>query len=581
MKEIEDYLAFAKTNPGLFAKSTKKCLARVENICNIARKPDGKIFYDEKSARRVLRFLEKLWHDGEKHLTLLAWQKFLIATIYGFKWRDSGRIVFNDVFLFIAKKNGKTALASGLALYYLLTNKAAQVILVATDYNQAKLAYDDIVRYIRGTPALAEELEAGKLFIRELPTPRVADADKERMSAIEIIPETREAAAQGRKPVFALFDEISSYRSIEIIQKISTGMIDPNALKISLTTAETNLDNPGYWEYQRATNVINGKQCADNYLPMIYELDPGDNREDETKYIKANPSLDVIKPLWRLIEDRNRAKQNPIEEAGFYAYQLNIWSNAPTADISVEQWEPAITQYEKYKQYLTEEKLKTYTAFGAIDLSKVDDYSAYTIYFWVEPIKRFYARHRFYIPEGQLEKRFQRESEMLRLWIRDGYVTPTIDGGQNLTINYDVILADLLQDWDTFQLLQGIAYDATYASNFLRQISQSKASRPVVMMPFSQTWSKIAPANKDWLDLVYKGQIIDPNPVMRWMVGNVKRKEDRNGNISFIKADYAQSNLRIDGVDTSVMALAMLLGRIGKQDKAPEEQIRTIESIEY
>ena len=42
MKEIEDYLAFAKTNPGLFAKSTKKCLARVENICNIARKPDRK-----------------------------------------------------------------------------------------------------------------------------------------------------------------------------------------------------------------------------------------------------------------------------------------------------------------------------------------------------------------------------------------------------------------------------------------------------------------------------------------------------------------------------------------------------------
>lgn len=579
MKEIEEYLDYAKANPEHFAKSTKKCLARIEKICNIARKPDGEILYDEKSVRRVLRFLEKLRHDGEEYLKLLAWQKFLIAAIYGFKWRNSRRIVFNDVFLYIAKKNGKTALASGLALFYLLTNKAAQVILVATDYNQAKIAYDDIVRYIKGTPALAEELTAGNLFIRELPTPKVAD--KELMSAIEILPETREAAAQGRKPSFALFDEIASYRTSEIIQKVSTGIIDPNAIRISLTTAEINLDNPGYWEYQRALNVLNGKQEADNYLPLIFELDPADKRTDESKYIKANPSLDVIKPLWKLVEDRDRAKQNPIEEAGFYAYHLNIWSNAPSADISVEQWEPAITQYEKYKQYLTEEKQKTYTAFGAIDLSKVDDYSAYTIYFWVEPIKKFYARHRFYLPEGQLERRFQRESEMLRIWIRDGYVTPTIDGGQNLTINYDVLLADLLQDWDTFQLLQGIAYDATYASNFLRQISQSKASRPVVMMPFSQTWSKIAPANKDWLDLVYKGQIIDPNPVMRWMVGNVKRKEDRNGNISFIKADYAQSNLRIDGVDTSVMALAMLLGRIGKQDKAPEEQIRTIESIEY
>lgn len=579
MKEIDEYLAYAQANPGHFARSTKKCLARVEKLCNIARQENGNIIYNERAVYKVLKVLSLIKHDGEEYLQLLPWQKFLIASIYGFRWRDTGRIVFNDVFLYIAKKNGKTALASGLALYYLLTMRSAQIILTATDYNQAKIAYDDIVRYIKGTPDLANNLANGKLFIRELPTPKVAN--KTKLSAIEILPETREDAAQGRKPSFALFDEIASYRTSSIIQKVSTGIIDPNAIRISLTTAETNLNNPGYWEYQRAQNVIAGKQEAVNYLPLIYELDPEDRRDDEKTYIKANPSLDVIKPLWRLVEDRDRAKQNPIEEAGFYAYHLNIWSNAPTADISVEQWEPAITQYEKYKQYLTEEKLKTYTAFGAIDLSKVDDYSAYTIYFWVEPIKRFYARHRFYIPEGQLEKRFQRESEMLRLWIRDGYVTPTIDGGQNLTINYDVILADLLQDWETFQRLQGYAYDATYASNFLRQVAQAKTYRPVVMVPFSQTWSKIAPANKDWLDLVYKGHIIDPNPVMRWMVGNVKRKEDRNGNISFVKADYAQSNLRIDGVDTSVMALAMLLGRIGKQDKAPEEQIRTIETIDY
>lgn len=579
MTEIEDYLEYAKANPGHFARSTKKCLARVENICNIARKENGEIVYNEKAAGKVIRFLGKLRHDGEEYLKLLAWQKFLIASIYGFRWRDTGRIVFNDVFLYIAKKNGKTALASGLALYYLLTTKAAQVILTATDYNQAKIAYDDIVRYIKGTPALAEELEAGKLFVRELPTPKVAD--KESMSAIEILPETREDAAQGRKPSFALFDEIASYRTSSIIQKVSTGIIDPNAIRISLTTAETNLNNPGYWEYQRAQNVLAGKQEAVNYLPLIYELDPEDKRDDEKKYIKANPSLDVIKPLWRLVEDRDRAKQNPIEEAGFFAYHLNIWSNAPTADIPIEVWQPVIDQYQKYKQYLTPEKLKTYTSFGAIDLSRIDDYTAYTIYFWIEPIKKFYARHKFYIPAGQLENRFARESEMLRIWIRDGYVTPTVDGAKDLTINHDVIFADLLKDWESLQHLQGIAYDAVYAANLLRQIEQAKTSRPVVMIPFSQTWTKIAPANREWLDAVYKGKVIDPNPVMAWMVGNVKRREDRNGNISFVKADYAQSNLRIDGVDTSVMALALLLDRIGRQDKTPIEQIKSLESIDY
>ncbi len=579
MKEVNEYLEYAQANPGSFARSTKRCLARVARVRDEALREDGHIVYDPRAVTKVLRFLEHLRHDGEEELRLMPWQKFLIACIYGFRWRNGNRLVFNDVFLYVAKKNGKTALASGLALLSLLTHRAAQIILVATDYSQAKIAYGDIVRYTRGTPALSNELAEGSLFVRELPTPTIED--RRRMSRIEILPETREQAAQGRKPIFALFDEIASYTTSDIIQKVSTGMIDPNAIRISLTTAETNLDNPGYWEYLRAQNILKGKMDAQNYLPLIYELDPEDKRTDETRYVKANPSLDVIKPLWRLVEDRDRAKQNPIEESGFYAYQLNIWSNAPEADISIEQWAPAIEQAAKYKQYLTEDNLKTYPAFGAIDLSKIDDYTAFTIYFWVKPIGKFYARHQFYLPAGQIERRFSRESEQLRLWIRDGWATTTVDGAQDLTINFDVLRADLLQCWETYQYMIGVAYDVAYSRAFLQSLMETETGRPIVMVPFPQTWSSLAPANKEWLDAVFKGKIIDPNPVMRWMVGNVKRKEDRNGNISFVKADRANSSLRIDGVDTSVMAHKMLLDHIGKPEKSPADIAKALDAIDY
>ncbi len=226
MKEVNEYLEYAQANPGSFARSTKRCLARVARVRDEALREDGHIVYDPRAVTKVLRFLEHLRHDGEEELRLMPWQKFLIACIYGFRWRNGNRLVFNDVFLYVAKKNGKTALASGLALLSLLTHRAAQIILVATDYSQAKIAYGDIVRYTRGTPALSNELAEGSLFVRELPTPPIED--RRRMSRIEILPETREQAAQGRKPIFALFDEIASYTTSDIIQKVNgediTGM---------------------------------------------------------------------------------------------------------------------------------------------------------------------------------------------------------------------------------------------------------------------------------------------------------------------------------------------------------------------
>jgi len=584
MTEIRQYLDHANENPGNFARITKLCLKRVEEYC--AKVEAGELLYDQKEVKRVINFLERLRHQGGERLKLLDWQKFLLACIYGFRHHD-GRIVFNSVFLFIAKKNGKTALSSGLALYRFATKPTSRVYLTATDYEQAKIAHEDIESMIRGTPALAQKLAKDSIKIRELPTPMIAwerkkpNSNEKMVSRIKIIPETRAKSAQGRRPDFILFDEIASYTTSEIIQKLSSGIIDPNTIKISLTTAETNMDNPGYFEYIRARNVLTGKEVATNYLPLIYELDPGDDKWDETKYIKANPSLDKIKPLWKPKEDRDQARQSPIDEAAFFAYHLNIWSSAPQADIPDDLWQQAIDQASKYARYLTEEKLAQYPAFAAIDLSKIDDYTAYTIVFYIQPLGKFYQRHKFYLPSGQIERRFARESEQLRLWIRDGWVTPTIDGNSDLTINYDTLRDDVVRDWERYKGLLGIAYDPAFSRAFMRSLESIRTSREIVFVDFPQTWKHTAPANKEWFNAVLQGKIIDANPVMRWMVGNVKRKEDRNGNISFVKANYAQSNLRIDGVDTAVMAYAMLQGQLEQGIGNIEDQVRGLAAIDY
>jgi phage terminase large subunit-like protein len=54
--------------------------------------------------------------------------------------------------------------------------------------------------------------------------------------------------------------------------------------------------------------------------------------------------------------------------------------------------------------------------------------------------------------------------------------------------------------------------------------------------------------------LILEDKIIDPNPVMKWMISNAVIKPDVNNNYKVIK-EYKSSTKRIDAVVTSIMAL--------------------------
>lgn len=570
MKELTDYMDYVLSHKKSLAEKTVKGVERVKKLL------DSGARYDSQEALKVIRFAEKLVADeGGTRLKLMPWQKFLISAIYGFRRTDGG-VVFNDAFLFIAKKNGKTSLSAALALYNLLSVPAAQVILVASDYEQAKIAFGTIEKYIRNTPSLSQALESKEIFIRDSPPLTVVYYPHG--SSIMIKPETRAKSAQGFNATFALFDEIASYRSAEIINKIASGQVKKDSIRIALTTAETKMNSPGYNEYERARQVLEGRFEALNYLPLIYELDKADDRWDESKYHKANPALGVIKPLRKLIEERERAKQNPVDEAAFFAYQLNLWSANTQADIADSDWVSAIENYEKYKDYLTEDKLKTYPCCGAIDLSKTDDYTAYTLAFFVKTLGKYYLRHKLYIPAGMLEKKVRLETEQLSLWVNRGLVTATKDNEGDAIINYEYLVRDVIADIETYRPLS-IGYDVAHGLKFLRRMNEEMQAHPLV--PFAQNWKKIGPANRHFLDLVYQKKLIDNNPVMRWMVGCVKINVDRLGNTYFEKANYRQSNLRIDAVDTSVMALGLLDAALENKGPAEEDVAKAIDEIEY
>lgn len=86
------------------------------------------IYFDEDAAQRVINFIERLCHHskgewGGQKLILEPWQKFFIWNIFGWKEISTGYRRFKTVYLQIARKNGKSTLASAIGLFLLIADE--------------------------------------------------------------------------------------------------------------------------------------------------------------------------------------------------------------------------------------------------------------------------------------------------------------------------------------------------------------------------------------------------------------------------------------------------------------------------
>ena len=105
--------------------------------------------FDEIRASRVCYFIELLRHIKGKQfagklIVLEPWQIFLLTTLFG--WVDAkGNRRFKIAYVEIPRKNAKSTLASGIALYCLAADGegGAEVYSAATTRDQARIVFQD------------------------------------------------------------------------------------------------------------------------------------------------------------------------------------------------------------------------------------------------------------------------------------------------------------------------------------------------------------------------------------------------------------------------------------------------------
>lgn len=543
---------------------------------DLSRESDPKFPYrfDSERGMYVVRFLEALKQYQDKfagqYLVMSPWQVFVIANIYGWVRKDDGRRRFTKAFIFVARKNGKTMFVSGLAPLTIIKERGAQVYIVATKSDQANIAYENMLAFIRQNEGLKKRLIERKS--------RKRIVCEENMSFIQ--PTSRDTKSNdGLNPSLIIADECSAMRDFGALNVMESGTgARSEPLTIEITTGGENMQSVGMKEFEVSKDVLTGKKKADNFFTVLYTLDEGDDWKDERVYIKANPNLGVSVQMESLTRARDDAILQPYKENEFKAKNLNLFVSSSTLWVSDELWHRAM------KKQPTD-ALDGLPCAGAIDLSKRKDFTSYTLYFYHRESRKKIARHRFYIPEKNIDRIFGSEAKQIRLWIKQGHIVP-IDGE---LMDYDVLFRDIMEDVRRYEFIKrtdettrdewgGIAYDPWNA----QEISRKLDNEGVPIFRFEQNFRRMSPALKLWESAITAGEIIDNNPVMRWMVSCAAVKRDDKENIQ-LKKDAAghDTEKRIDGVVTSVIAHQMLRNIVSEDDRSVDDQISTIEALDY
>lgn len=550
----------------------RACARHLEDLDNGAT---AGLYFDPVAARHICDFAQRYCK-----LPLMTWQVWVLSSIFGWK-KPSGLRRFTEAWVSMAKKNGKTALASTIGLWGLICDQEQypEVYSTATKKEQARLIWRDARRAVADHEELRAHVKrwAGELACEEndgIFSPLSSDTK----------------SLDGLRPHFALFDEVHEFDSRENFDKVAKGIVSRvQPLIFSITTAGASKQCFAYGKFDLASKILRGVLAAPESFVAIYEIDEGDDYKDERCWPKANPSLGVTMFVENLRKQVSEMVEDPSGLNNFLRYHLNRWieltltQHKPT--ISPKAWAacsgleyfPGCDPAKAAKQFL--ELNKETSCIGGLDIGLTNDLSAFILLFpfGLVPnpaggnpivVKKRFILPIFWMPELELLAKEKAWRVPLSVWVREGFLT-TMPGDM---VDIDEIRDHLLCAFNSGPgSLQCLGFDQWNAGHVVKEIIKLRGEESCIAIP--QTPSVLSVPAKDFLHTVAKqGLVHFNNPVLAWNANNVVLEENpKHGGIKPEKRDDAE---KIDGISALLCAWNRLL-------VAPEPSVYSTRGIQF
>ena len=482
---------------------------------------------------RAIAFIGTLKHFAGKssgqNFILEEWQQFIIANIVGWYWKESGDRRFTSSYIEVSRKNGKTALAAALCLYYLIADgeDGAEVDLAANSKEQAKIAFSFCSNFAKQLDPKSKYLKAYRdsiLFNTNNSKLKVFAADDSKLD--------------GFNASFGLVDEYHSAKNSRVRDVIKSSMgMRQNPHLCTITTAGFDKTLPCYKLRTTAIEILNGLKTDDSMFIAIYSLDDTDDWTDENNWIKCTPNLNVTVTSKYIREQVQSAINNPSEEVGVKTKTLNLWCDSSSV------WLPE-SYIVKGSKSINLEDFRDYECYIGVDLAATSDLTA--VSYLVVKDDTYYFKTDYYLPESALKQKADRE--LYKYWKQQGLLKIT-EG--NVT-DYDYITNDIVNASEIVNI-QAIGYDKYNATQWA--IKATELGLPLEEYP--QTLGNFNKPTREMERLILSGKaVIDNNEINRWCFKNVTLKSDYNGNV---KPNKSIKGKKIDGAIASIQALGMYL----------------------
>lgn len=501
--------------------------------------------FDDERAAHVCRFVELLphikgrWARDRRLITLESWQVFILTTVFGWVDREGLRR-FRTAYDEIPRKNAKSTLSSGVALYALVADdeEGAEVYSAATTRDQAKIVWQDarqmVLRSAGMRARFGVEASAHAVFVEET------------ASAFKALSRDQGGNLDGLNIHAAIVDELHAHKTRDVFDVIDTGTGSRDQSLIWLiTTAGFNRAGICYEKRSYSIKVLSGAVEDPTWFAVIFTVDSEEMDEEERLFTdpaiwqKANPNWGVSVMPADIARKAKQALETPSARNNFLTKHLNVWVNADTAWMDMIAWERCADPQLSLDDFSGE------SCYAAGDLASKLDIAS--IAYMFERDGHYYAFTRNYLNEEAAE---DGRNSQYSGWARSGHLVTTPG---NVT-DYELIEDDIRQAASNFDLIE-LALDPWQAEHMRQRLAEDGLNT----IELRQTVANMSEPMKQLQALVMQGRFHhNGDPVLTWMVSNVVAHLDAKDNI-YPRKEFPGN--KIDGVVALVMALnrAMVL----------------------